>query len=1253
MRTPIAACLFAVILFGCGAPTVPTKGAAEPSRDDIAAREYLCLTADSPPQLDGALDDGCWRRARPSPVFHTIGACPEEVPRRMAIRFLCDKDNLYVAVDAASRPGVVPAARQERRHDDPVFNDDSVELFLHTSPSAKDYYHFMLNCDNAILDAHVIPDRTTGHAKWDPEWRHETKKRPGGWTAEMVIPFRAFDQKAPPQGFVWLVRVGSNAPGFPHAMWPRNPTASFHDPTCSGYLIFGDRNLLTNGGFEGPVSDKGIPQGWAFCYNEKEGKGVIALSESNAPEGKRCIRYEKTTPEMWFPQLHANPFPIQPHSMYEFSALVSSDKAFVMRHSLHDASGNRVKKYSMGQPPTKGYERREIRFRVEADGAQMSVGIQLSQVSGVVWVDDVRVQRVNGLEFRRGREVEPHRYHRLERLAARAPFKPCSHVSRGDMIQSERVIFRDTGTGAQIWRLTDTPGGSNRHFYMEVPPWNCDGSKIVLCSSEWGQRFNALLPADGSAMRRLPIKASCYTWDRRDPDRIYYCKGVEGGKTSAVCYSLKDDKEIVLRTFDGATNVWPISQDNKYLLVRESFPKAPWQAKSKIHLLSLDGKEDIILDPKGQIHQLWFTKLPDHSVEFEYEHGGYKPGEYPEGNFMMKKDGSIKRIFGGEGQWAGHRAHSPSGKLMCPGGRLQVVNKLTGDITPLAPIGGNHQSWEADESWLAASSDPHLIRFAADGRGFVHRIGSHNSAIGHSTYWTEAHPAMSPDGTKLGYASSMLGDIDFYFMVMMLPGRPEELKAASANGRVELTWEPPTHSKEIRGYLVYRSDKSGEPFEQISPTEIKETRFVDAPPAGRPFYYTVASLERCGLESLKSDEVCSDPAWPGGIRRVFECEFAPVTGPPAMEEFDTAASGLYGMNLGRDEPAKDFSMPFNVPRDGEYSLWLRVKSPDNGFTLTAGVDGQLPKAHSGEEGGWRWIRIAEGLHLARGAHRVALAPSVPYVSIDQLVVTDNPDLQPSGAEGADITPPPAPNGMTADALAPYSIRLRWQPVYCRDFHHYNLYLADSSDCQAKQENLIASPAAASHVAWGLAAGKTYSCCATSVDRAGNESRPSAVATVSTPPIRDRLFARFDATWRPKAVGQTEVAFESPSDADIVVWTKWQSFDSTSHGTGGELALAIDGKPLGRHQIRFGYLCVGHGGPVPGDWLWNFSAPLAGDPGQERFGFRIGKGRHTLTLSAASDADIECGGIIVTNDFGFLPGGAFTSFLPMKGATSRK
>jgi hypothetical protein len=35
--------------------------------------------------------------------------------------------------------------------------------------------------------------------------------------------------------------------------------------------------------------------------------------------------------------------------------------------------------------------------------------------------------------------------------------------------------------------------------------------------------------------------------------------------------------------------------------------------------------------------------------------------------------------------------------------------------------------------------------------------------------------AMSPDGTKLGYASSMLGDIDFYFMVMMLPGRPEGL----------------------------------------------------------------------------------------------------------------------------------------------------------------------------------------------------------------------------------------------------------------------------------------------------------------------------------------------------------------------------------------------------------------------------------------------------------------------------------------------
>ena len=1210
-------------------------------------REYVCRFTHVAPAIDGDLTDACWNATEPSPVFYTLGSAAEKVPSRMTVRFLCDDERLYIAVDAESRPGKEPVAQQERQRDGAVFNDDSVEVFLHTSPTGADYYHFALNCDNAVFDAHVDPKATPGQgAKWNADWAHATRKRPGGWSAEMAIPFKSLGAKPPPQGFVWLVKAGSNAPGYPHAMWPQNPSASFHEPTAVGYLVFRDRSLLANGNVEGPISANGVPEGWSFVYHDAEGKGVIRVSDTGAPEGKRCIRYEKTTAEMWFPQLWLKPVPIQPHSAYQFSLLVNSEKRFVVRYSLFDATGSRVRKSSSEQVPTKGYERRMVSFRVEDDAAQLGVGVQLSQTTGVIWADDARLERVNGLEFKRRQLPDEHRYHKLDRLAARRPFKPRAQVMHGDSIQPERVIFKDSATGSAIWRLTDTPGGSTRHFYMEIPPWNCDGSAIALYSSDWDGKFSVLLSPDASSMAKLPVAAAGYTWDRKDPDRLYYCKGTEDGKTAAIRYSLKDNKETVLGTFGGGASVWPVSQDNKYLLIRESFPNVPWSQRSRVHLLSLDGKENVVLDPKGQIHQLWFTKLPDHSVEFEYEHGGYKPGDYPEGNFMMRTDGSIKRIYGGEGLWAGHRAHSPSGKLMVPGGQLQTVNKLTGEITPLASASSNHQSWETDESWLAASADPHLIRFAADGRGFVHRIGSHNSGIGHSTYWTEAHPAMSPDGTKLGYASSMLGDIDFYFMVMMFPGRPERPTAKADGGNVRLNWQPPKHAREIAGYLVYRSRRSGGPFEQITRTAVADCNFADAPPEPGPFYYCVTSLERCGLESLKSAEICSDPAWHGPVRHVFEAELASVAAPPAMEEFDTSASGLYSMNLGRDKPAKDFTLRFEVPRGGKYSVWLRVKSMDNPFSLACRLDGGVVTMCSDREGGWRWIKLVEGAELATGVHLLGLVPNVPYVSVDQLLVTDDL-VQPTGAEAADATPPPSPTHLTACATGSYSIQLEWRAAGCPDFHHFNLYVSESSDCEARQENLIASPSTTSHIHWGLLAGKTYYYRVAAVDRAGNESQPSPIATASTPPIADRVFVKCDIKWITKESPQADVAFESAADTDIVIWTKWQSFETKPSAARESFGLSLDGRSLGSQKIRFGYICVGHGGPVPGHWLWNFTAPQAGGLGTERFGFHVGKGRHILKLTAARDTDFECGGIIITNDLGFMPTDAYTSFMPLR------
>ena len=93
------------------------------------------------------------------------------------------------------------------------------------------------------------------------------------------------------------------------------------------------------------------------------------------------------------------------------------------------------------------------------------------------------------------------------------------------------------------------------------------------------------------------------------------------------------------------------------------------------------------------------------------------------------------------------------------------------------------------------------------------------------------------------------------------------------------------------------------------------------------------------------------------------------------------------------------------------------------------------------------------------------------------------------------------------------------------------------------------------------------------------------------------------------------------------------------------ALKIDGKSAGRAGIR--PHLRNHGGPAPGHWLCNYTAPLSERAGRHEYGYRIGKGKHTIEIiRRAKEDDLECGSIVVTNDFGFLPNDGYTSFLPL-------
>ncbi|MCE5238109.1 fibronectin type III domain-containing protein [bacterium] len=1194
----------------------------------FAQPEYVCRVTATAPVVDGVLDDPCWRDASAPPVVSELGVGGKAAPNKTQFRMLMDEKALYVAVDATTAPGVPPNAKP-REHDPKSWGDDCIEILLAPSFVGKDYYHLILTAAGVQTDSFsqegMSPDE---FVKWNPAWQAVTKTRPGGWTAEMLVPWEGFGLKAaPPRGHVWRTKLAVVARGFPHSMWPRNETQSFHEDTWA-YTIFRDPSLVTNGHFEAGLDGKGglearttTPEGFMYAYYDKEGQGVCSVTGEDHVSGKLAGRLEKTDDKDWFPVFYTRELPVQPGSTYELRAMIRCDHPFVMRYNL---SGQRGSKLSQPMPATNGWAPVTMQATIPDTGAdRMTVGWQLIRTRGVILIDDVSVRRLNDIRAVVAAEKIPHPYHNLQELATRTAVKPHSLLRQADgWYQPDRVIFKDTGTGAEIWMMARSAGSSTRHQYMEMSPWNADGSLLALFGGQLG-RGTILMDAATGAYRACAFYASANQWDRRDPSRIYFrnYRGHEKTDLWDLAWgNVLTGETTIGRRFEGDISLWPMSQDGEKLLVQERLVGADGKSYSHLWLMNRDCGGGLMLDPGGLTHQTWFNKLPDYSIEFEWE------GQTPAGQYTITTDGKVRKLFD---QTTGHRAHSPNGEWIAVMAGCGIRNFKTGELTVISPVSSDHQTWETDNSWYCTSSGRYLRRVVAFGSSTQQLLGAHNSSLKHSTYWTEAHPEMSADGTKLGYASCMLGDIEFYQLIMRQPGSPEgPALSRPAAGSVRLTWKAPPCHKEIKGYLVYRATHSGVWGEQITPQPVAALEFTDRPPAG-PAYYRITSVEPGGLESLPSAEVCSDPRWPGAATVSAEAEAGKYAA-PAVETFDTNAAGLYGVLLGQLKPSGPLTVSLATPKAAAWQVWARARGEGR---LSATVDSTPLGSVATPEKAVGWVKLGETKALKVGMHEVALTPSAAGIAVDRVMLTTDAALTPQGLGGMDEQSPAAPTALTAQAEGKYAVRLKWQPATAPDFHHYNIYCGRSADLKPVQERLIASPALTEWVDWGLKPGTAYHYCVTAVDRSGHESAPSPVATVITAPLPSRLFAKLDQTWDTTQQPSIELPFTLPADGDWVVWGKVQSLD----GKGGGLKLALDGKDLGRQGIPFGYISLGHGGPVLKTWLWHClkapktapDAPLA---------FTAPAGVHTVRLTADTGLQALFEGFVITNDLGYVPEG---------------
>ncbi|MDZ7616263.1 MAG: fibronectin type III domain-containing protein, partial [Patescibacteria group bacterium] len=445
----------------------------------------------------------------------------------------------------------------------------------------------------------------------------------------------------------------------------------------------------------------------------------------------------------------------------------------------------------------------------------------------------------------------------------------------------------------------------------------------------------------------------------------------------------------------------------------------------------------------------------------------------------------------------GHESTSPDWQYIASdGGATQIVRVRDGEVSSLrlSPNGGNyHLHWRLHPrffvgwvrgwhfgSYLRPVNANVEFQVFCDGT-FQPIVDTKHRLNGY--YAGGDFSMLSPDCTKIHYGSSMTGRFRNYIAVMARPRPPVDLSWRAEDGAVVLAWKPSAYSRETRGYVVYRSERSGEAYRLLTPDPFEATTWRDTTvKPGQAYCYVVGSVEHSGLESGYSVEAAR-----AGVDLPAEID-APLTvyAEPEAAIRDLSTDARPGLAMGVDRRgASDWYYLYRHPeaKQGEaelqvcvpaaerYYLWARVRSTDLSLgNWEISVAGQT-MAVSTEAGEWTWARALNGpLALEGGSLRVKIATAGEAAQIDLLCLTTDGEFVPNGPRPENMEPPAAVKQLQVDNVQPRVNRLAWQPSDAANLAYYHVYAASEPFERADPRLRIGSPTEAEMIDWGLEAG---------------------------------------------------------------------------------------------------------------------------------------------------------------------------------------
>jgi hypothetical protein len=176
----------------------PIDGAPPPiapvtiTRDDRRRPTVRAIRLNEEFVLDGRLDERVYQENEPFGDFIQVvpqnGALASE---RTDVWITFDDRNLYVSARVHdSAPPDQWVANEYRRDTNQLRNNDQIGVGFDTFYDRRSGFMFYANPLGGFSDYSIV-DEGAPNTDWNPVWRVRTGRFEGGWTVEMMIPFRS------------------------------------------------------------------------------------------------------------------------------------------------------------------------------------------------------------------------------------------------------------------------------------------------------------------------------------------------------------------------------------------------------------------------------------------------------------------------------------------------------------------------------------------------------------------------------------------------------------------------------------------------------------------------------------------------------------------------------------------------------------------------------------------------------------------------------------------------------------------------------------------------------------------------------------------------------------------------------------------------------------------------------------------------------------------------------------------------------